>query len=693
MDEFEDLYHDEPQEPKKPAPPREKIILTLQEIWAGALSRIVLGLLLFTAFVAGAWVAGAALHDPDTCWLLGLGRWMVEHKAIPDIDPFSWTFATEEAKGRHFILYQWLSELIFYLSTLSGGLLTLLMLTAVTVVTAFISLPIGYVVKREAPFLAGIAVVFIGLMAGSFHFLCRPEIFSYLFTAIFLQVLHYARVAAAMENQRIFRIAFILTPLMILWANMHTGFVTGISIIGACLLGAILGHLFLRENGKPLANKPLIVELALALLGTILATLVTPYGLRLWAYIPDLFGSPINKYIVELRPLSWAAMKEVTYWPYLALCMGVIVLVLRELVAVSKLNGNAKAASLALQGQPSAVEILPSSSSGSHSLDTDLIVLPPVPAISTLFMKSEILTAAVTGTIAIICGFSGRRLIVFTALIIVGEIVAMLGLRRLGSLERAAAEVAAAGRASAKSMSEVIAVAEAIDAGKLPAEATLDIDITKNTPESFTTNANAAISPGPGQPQTSASDSAPGARKDASKRTFWQDVDIHSLDVWLTGGTFELAIVSFCAIAGVCLIATRVSPPELPASSIAFKAPFKAIAYIEEHRAQLPARLFNDPQYGDMIIWQLRGDPKVFVDTRFDMYGARIVGDYRTINECLENWRPLFDSYNIGWVFVNAKSNIAKALKADSAWETRYEDDAAVILVRKAAPPPAVSQE
>ncbi len=663
MDEFEDLYHDEPQKPKQPAPPREKIILTLQEIWAGALSRIVLGLVLFTAFVAGAWVAGAALHDPDTCWLVGLGRWMVEHKAIPEIDPFSWTFAAEEAKGRHFILYQWLSELIFYLSTLSGGLLTLLMLTAVTVVTAFISLPIGYVVKREAPFLAGIAVVFVGLMAGSFHFLCRPEIFSYLFTAIFLQVLHYARVAAAMENQKIFRIAFILTPLMILWANMHTGFVTGISIIGSCLLGAILGHLLLRENGKPVANRPLIVELSLALLGTVLATLVTPYGLRLWAYIPDLFGSPINKYIVELRPLSWAAMHEVTYWPYLALCIGVVLLVLRELLAVSKLKNNLEAAS------------------------SEMPVLPPVPAISALFMKSEILTAAVTGTIAIICGFSGRRLIVFTALIIVGEIVAMLGLRRLGSIERAAAEVAAVGKASAKSMSDVIAVAEAIDAGKLPAEATLDIDITKNTPENFTTSA--ALSPG----QSQASDSALGARKYASKRTFWQDVDIHSLDVWLTGGTFELAIVSFCAIAGVCLIATRVSAPELPASSIAFKAPFKAIAYIEEHRSQLPARLFNDPQYGDMIIWQLRGDPKVFVDTRFDMYGAKIVGDYRTINECLENWRPLFDSYNIGWAFVNAKSNIAKALKADSAWEKRYEDDAAIIIVRKVAPPPAVSQE
>ncbi len=659
MDEFEDLYHDEPPEPKKqPTPPRPKIILTLQEIWAGALSRVVLGVVLFTAFVAGAWVAGAALHDPDTCWLLGLGRWMFEHGAIPDIDPFSWTFAAEEARGRSFILYQWLTELIFYLSTRTGGLLTLLMLTAVTVVTAFISLPIGYVVKREAPFLAGIAVVFVGLLAGSFHFLCRPEIFSYLFTAIFLQVLHYARVAAAMENQKIFRIAFILTPLMVLWANLHTGFVTGISAIGGCLLGAILGRLFLRENGNALNNKPLIVELSLALFGTVLATLVTPYGLRLWAYIPDLFGSPINKYIVELRPLSWAAMQEVTYWPYLALCVGIVVLVLRESIAVA--NFKPVTQSVDPAEAPPAVP----QTTAISSAPAGLIVLPPVPALSKSFMQSEILIAAVNGIIAIICGFSGRRLIVFTALIIVGEIVAMLGLRRLGSLDRAAAEVAAATTASAKSMAEVIAVAEAIDAGKSPPEATLDIDISEEP----------ALAGG----------------KYSRKRTFWQDVDIHSLDVWLTGGTFELAIVSFCAIAGVCLIATRVSPPQLPATSVAFKAPFKAIAYIEERRAELPARLFNDPQYGDMIIWQLRGEPKVFVDTRFDMYGGKIVGDFRTINDGLENWRPLFDSYDIGWVFVNVKSKVAQALKQDAAWETRYEDDAAIILVRKGAAPVAV---
>jgi len=659
--DFEDLYHDEPLEAQKPAPERPRIVQTVQEIWAGTISRVVLGLVLFTAFVAGAWVAGTAFHDPDTCWLLALGRWIFEHGAIPDIDPFSWTFVAEEAKGRHFILYQWLTELIFYLSTRTGGLLTLLMLTAVTVVTAFISLPIGYVVKREAPFLAGLLVVFVGLMAGSFHFLCRPEIFSYLFTAIFLQVLHYARVAAAMENEKLFRIAFVLTPLMVLWANLHTGFVTGISLIGGCLLGAMLGHLFIRESVSSapgdvtgnsasgysrLKNKALIVELSLALLGTTLATLITPYGLKLWAYIPDLFGSPINKYIVELRPLSAAAMREVTYWPYLALCLALVLLTVREILALKK----------------------------PHSVP---------PAISRAFIKGEILIVAVNGTIAMICGFSGRRLIVFTALIIVAEILALLGLRRLGSLERVTAEVAAASRASAEAVAKMIALAEAIEAKNSAGQRSTHVEID---------DLNALSDNGLGLDEAASSSSAPAssAQITMTKRNFWQDVDIHSLDVWLTGGTFELAIVSLCAIAGVCLVTTRVTPPSLPSSGVAFQAPFAAIDFIEKHRDQLPERLFNDAQFGDMIIWQLRALPKVFVDTRFDMYGGKIVGDYRIINDCLPDWRPLFESYKIGWVFAQPGAKIVQALKADPNWQVLYQDSASVILIRKAAARPAL---
>lgn len=639
--ELEDLYDDKPLEPKKPAPEGERVVISLQEAIATATSRVMLGAILFFAFIVGAYVAGTALHDPDTCWLLGLGRWMWEHKALPEIDPFSWTFAVEEAKGRSFILYQWLSELIFYLATLPAGLLTLLMLNAVVIVTAFISLPIGFIVRRGAPFLAGLAVVTVGVLAGSFHFLSRPEIFSYLLIALFLQVVHYARVTAFMPGEKMFRISFVLIPLMVLWANLHTGFITGLAILGGALLGALAGNLIARAQ-----NRALIVELALALAGCTLATLVTPYGLRLWAYIPDLFGSPINKYIVELKPITLNSIANPIYWPFVALTAALVLFLLREIIAVKR-AGN-------LQTEASA------------------------------FTRAELITSFIIGAIAVYLGFKAQRLSVFTALIIEGEIIALLGLRRLITFAfdlKARYDAVKDGTAGdSNSASEVLR--EAADLGLVDAFTRQD---------SLGAAAEAAIeNPSPASPKDSSSQSSEHARIEAAslatvgtKRTLLQEINRQTLDVWLTGGAFELAIVSFCAIAGVCLIATRVAPPVLPASHSTFKAPDAAVAYIESNLKTLPDKLFNDPQYGDMLIWKLRGAPKVFIDTRFDMYGANIVSDFIAINECQTGWREKLDKSGVDWLFVKEKSPVAVALLADPGWEKKLQGDGAVILFKK----------
>ena len=93
----------------RPEPPEPKRAATLKEMLALLVSRVVLGAILCTAFFIGFWTAGVGLHDPDTCWLLALGRYMYESGHLPATDIFSWSFA---GTGRRFIQYQWLSEQI-----------------------------------------------------------------------------------------------------------------------------------------------------------------------------------------------------------------------------------------------------------------------------------------------------------------------------------------------------------------------------------------------------------------------------------------------------------------------------------------------------------------------------------------------------------------------------------------------------
>ncbi|MDQ5934172.1 MAG: hypothetical protein QG574_1470, partial [Cyanobacteriota bacterium erpe_2018_sw_21hr_WHONDRS-SW48-000092_B_bin.40] len=505
------------------------------------------------------------------------------------------TAAASQVVASNFVVSQWLSALLSYLSTLAGGLLTLLILNDVVIVTAFLSLPIGFVVRRGAPFVAGLALVILAMLTALFCPTSCTEIFSYLFIAVFLQVAHHARSAMLWHDDKVFRIAYVLVPLMVLWANLHVGFVFGLLILAGCLLGAALGKFF-----KGASNKALTVELAMALVGSLLASFATPYGLKLWAVMPQ-----------ELSSLLSRNVNAFAYWPYGLLCLAYALLMVREYRAC--------------QGKPGAV--------------VDGLVV------------SELVTAGLVGSVAIAATAAIPGLIVFTTLIVLAEVLTLLGLRRLAA--HADASMAAA-------------------------------------------KAEAAAAPQSNSPP-----------ENPRKRTFWQDLNYHSLDVWLAGGAFELAIVSFCSIAGVCLVANKITKPELPTVSRAFNHPYeifnqivcpnlslasneptgkiasKAIHYIEQHSNELGDRVFSDAAFGDLIEWQLRATPKVFIDTRLNVYDAKIVADYRTINDCLDGWQSRLDAYAVDWVFVPANSKLGQSLLNNSAWENRYHDDGAVIFVRK----------
>jgi hypothetical protein len=616
--DFEDLYNDEPRAsngPSKLSPEKKKIEVSPQEALATIVSRVVLGLILLVSFTVGCWVAATALHQSDTCWFLALGRWIYEHGAVPDLDPFSWTMAIT-ASGQSlaasqdiassFIVSQWLSALLSYLSTLAGGLLTLLILNDVVIVTAFLSLPIGFSVRRGAPFVAGLALVILAMQTALLCPTSCTEIFSYLFIAVFLQVAHHARSAMLWHDDKVFRIAFVLVPLMVLWANLHVGFVIGLLILAGCLLGASLGKLFKGASSKALTN-----ELTMALVGSLLASLATPYGLKLWAVIPQELSSLLSRHV-----------NAFAYWPYGLLCLAYALLMVREYRAC--------------RGK-------------SEALVGGLVV-------------SELVTAGLVGSVAIAATVAIPGLIVFATLIVLAEALTLLGLRRLAAHADASM---AAGRSDAAA------------------------------------------------PQSNSPPESP------RKRTFWQDLNYHSLDVWLAGGAFELAIVSFCSIAGVCLVANKITKPQLPTVSRAFNYPYeifnqivcpalspalsspvssslssapnepagklagKAIQYIEQHKNELGDRVFNDAACGDLIEWQLRATPKVFIDTRLNVYNAKILADYCTINECLDGWQSRLDAYAIDWVFVPSNSKLGQSLLNNSAWEIRYQGDGAVIFVRK----------
>lgn len=221
----------------------------------------------------------ALLADPSTGVHIRTGQWILAHHAIPRRDLFSFTLA-----GKSWCDWEWLSDVIFAgayrlhgLSGVAALSLTLLALTSVVVYRT---------ARRHAGPIVACAVCGLAMATTTIHWLARPHLFTWLSLATlcwFLEKLSIGR-------RR--RWLWTLPCLMILWVNLHPGFVAGFLVLGAWFVGSCLGWRFggTKEdwaNGRGAAKWGL-----LALAACAAATLVNPYFLHLHEHVALYLFSP-----------------------------------------------------------------------------------------------------------------------------------------------------------------------------------------------------------------------------------------------------------------------------------------------------------------------------------------------------------------------------------------------------------------
>ncbi|HEY9683720.1 MAG TPA: hypothetical protein V6C86_19220 [Oculatellaceae cyanobacterium] len=287
--------------------------------FAAILAKIAVGVFFLTLLVSGVFIGGTALHDPDTCWLLALGRWIFENHGLPSIEPFSYTFAQ---LGRPLVLYQWLSEAIFYGSYSLAGLIGLLLLVTVSVVVSFIVLPMKLFAHTKSSWTAALGAMFVGLVAASFHFLARPEILSYVLLSSFLFLLAKHRFSLMQEPEAASRVdwKFIgcVGAVMLLWVNCHTGFTSLVVVLCVYLFADSLARAVLRQHS------PLDLSSVVSLLVATVVTLCNPYGFGLWSYIPSLFFAKFNYLIDELHAVDFRRPEFIPFLVFMAICVAIL---------------------------------------------------------------------------------------------------------------------------------------------------------------------------------------------------------------------------------------------------------------------------------------------------------------------------------------------------------------------------------
>jgi len=208
------------------------------------------------------------------------GQLFIENGLIPKINLYSYAYPDYP-----FINHHWGTGVVFYSIERLGGFAGLsVAFIAVSMVTfwIFINLATKY---SSFAIAAPIAVIVLPILITRHE--ARPELFSYLFSGLFLQLLwgyKYGRLG--------FRWLFILPILEIFWVNLHIYFFIGVVLIAVYLLESVVSFL---TKKKPQVRGE-IAGLTVVLLLTILAACLNPAGISGVIYpffILNEYGVPV----------------------------------------------------------------------------------------------------------------------------------------------------------------------------------------------------------------------------------------------------------------------------------------------------------------------------------------------------------------------------------------------------------------
>jgi hypothetical protein len=165
------------------------------------------------------------LRDSDTYWHLVVGKWIIDHRAVPHVDLFSFTM-----RGAHWISSGWLSEVLFFAAFKLAGWTGPVMLAALSASAAFFLLTL--LLMRRLPNIAVMLLVTAGISVTAIHMLVRPHILVFPLMVLWANALDQAT-----ERERAPSLAYL--PLITLWANLHGSFTLGLALIAPFALEAL----------------------------------------------------------------------------------------------------------------------------------------------------------------------------------------------------------------------------------------------------------------------------------------------------------------------------------------------------------------------------------------------------------------------------------------------------------------------
>ncbi len=232
-------------------------------------------------------------------WHLASGHWILDHRTVPDTDP--WSFSSGEAE---WIDHEWLFQIVVAVIEIVGGppgltILRVLLVTGMALLLFFF----GWRSGLSPP--AALVLTALCLYGARIRFFLRPELITLLIAPVVVWL--FLNRGDRPWNLRVLWIGI----LMAAGANFHGGILVVPPLLAGILGAQVIQWLLLRTGPSPLPSG--LAGLAVA----VVAPVLNPYGWRLYtvplaiAHLVGLDHIPNPEWIspspADVPPL-WVAM-------------------------------------------------------------------------------------------------------------------------------------------------------------------------------------------------------------------------------------------------------------------------------------------------------------------------------------------------------------------------------------------------
>jgi hypothetical protein len=251
------------------------------------------------AYLVFLFIGDCFLQDSDSFWQIKVGQWIIDQRALPYTDLYSFT-----RFGETWTSTSWLSQVLFAIAygpfDWSGPVILTSVALAATV-GIFI-----YLLEANLDPARSLLFAMVSLLVSIHHLLARPHILALPVLLAFIGGL----IAAA--DRRTYP-SWLLLPLIALWSNLHGGFVLGLALIGPIGLEAVW-------CADPQRRRALAVRWAIFGICALAASCFTPYG---WN---TLLGAARILNLGELLSVisEWQPAKFSSLGPFEASVLGLI---------------------------------------------------------------------------------------------------------------------------------------------------------------------------------------------------------------------------------------------------------------------------------------------------------------------------------------------------------------------------------